>query len=64
MYGSPELAHLVGVPLLGHVVGPLQQRQVGLRIVLWMYRDERLEHRVDGAALRCHSSRQPGADPP
>ena len=44
-------AQLVGVPLLGDLVGPLQQRQVGLRVDLAVHRDQRLEHRVDGAAL-------------
>ena len=57
-------AHLVGVPHLGHVVGPLQQRKVGLRVELAVHRDQRLQHRVDGAALRRHPARQPGAHPP
>ena len=56
-------AHLVGVPLLGHLVGPLQQRQVGLREELAVHRDQRLEHRVHRAALRRHPPREPGAHP-
>ena len=62
--GITGLAHLVGVALLGDVVGLLQQRQVCLRIDLPVYRDQRLENRVDGAALRRHPSGQPGPHPP
>ena len=57
-------AQLVGVPLFGDLVRPLQQRQVGLREALLVHGDQRLEHRVDGAALGCHPAGQPGPHPP
>jgi hypothetical protein len=57
-------AQLVGMPLLGHLVGLLQQRQIGLRKEPLVHGDERLEHRIDGAALGGHPSCQPGPHPP
>ena len=57
-------AHLVGVPLLGHLVRLLQQRQVGLRDEALVHGYQRLQHRVDGAALSGHPAGQPGPHPP
>ena len=42
------LAELAGVPLLGDVVGALQQREIRLRIQLAVQADERFENRPDG----------------
>ena len=61
--GIPALAHLGAVHLLGGDVGPLQQRQVGLRVVGPHGVEQRLEHRVAGLALGAHP-RQPGAHAP
>ena len=63
MYGSPERRNWVGVPFLGHLVGPLQHRQVGLRMDLPVHRDQRLEHRVDSAALGGHPRAPAGRGP-
>ena len=57
-------AELLGVPLLGDLVRPLQHRQVGLRVDLLVHRDQRLEHGVDGAALGGHPAREPRPHPP
>jgi hypothetical protein len=58
-------APLVPVHLLGDVVGPLQQRQVGLRMQLAMHRRERLEHLLDRrGTLRGDPASQARADPP
>ena len=62
--GVTGAAHLVGVALLGDLVRALQQRQVRLRVDLAVHGDQRLEHRVDGAALGGHPACQPGAHPP
>jgi hypothetical protein len=40
-------APLIAVHLLGHVVGPLQQREVGLGVQLAVHRRQRLEHLLD-----------------
>jgi hypothetical protein len=44
-------AQLVGVPFVCHLIGSLQQQQVGLREELAVNGDQRLEHRVHRAAL-------------
>ena len=51
------LALLPGVRALGHVVGPLQQGQVGLRVALAVQRGQWLEDRSDDRAAL------PGDDP-
>ena len=63
--GVAALALLPGVRGLGDVVGPLQQRQVGLGVALPVQRGQRLEHRADdGAALAGDDAAgQPVADP-
>ncbi len=59
----PGVPQLSGVPLLGDLIGPLQQRQVGLRVDLAVHRHQWFEHRAERAALRRHPPRQPGPNP-
>ena len=61
--GIPGMPHLVGVMALGDVIGPLQQRQVGLGVDLAVHRHQRLEHRVERAARSGHPSGQSGPHP-
>ena len=58
------MAQLGGVLLVGDLEGALQQLQVRLGIDLAVHRDQRLEHRIEGAALGGHPPGQPRADPP
>jgi len=45
MYGSPALAQLTAVALLGQVVSALQQPRVDLRVGAPVDGEQRLEHR-------------------
>ena len=67
MYGSPERAELAAVRLLGDLVGPLHQLEVGLRVQRAVHREQRLEHRAvlgGSRALAAHPAGQAGAHPP
>ena len=52
--GVTRTAQLIGVALLGDIVGPLQNGQVGLGMELSVHGDQRFEHRVHQAALGGH----------
>ncbi len=58
-------AELGRVPLVGHIEGPLQLGEIGLRVQLAVHRGQWLEHRFDrrDPALTGHSPGQPGAYP-
>ena len=67
MYGSPELAELPGVRLLGDLVGPLHQLEVGLGVQSAVHREQRFQHgpvRRGGGALPAHPAGEPGPHPP
>ena len=62
--GVPGAPHLGGVLGLGHLVGALQDRQVGFGVELAVHRDQRFEHRVQRAARRRHPAGQTRPHPP